>query len=88
MNQLPKLSINKFQAALALPEVDRFDFDIIGTKLLLTIHEGNGRKVAVIHSTFQVYGWTEDMSTAFEYKNNGCIYTANELYELARGRAI
>lgn len=85
---LPKLKINHFKDQLALPEIDRFEFELItGHKLMLTIHEGDGRKVAVIHSNFQVYGWTEDMHAAFDYKNNGCIYDATELYNIARGRA-
>lgn len=72
---LPKLRINKFRDALSLPEIDRFDVDTLsGYKLRLTIHEGQGRKVAVLHSTFQVYGWTENMHEAFDYKHNAAIY--------------
>jgi len=82
---LPKLKINRFKEVLDKKTVDTFTVELIeGAPLTLDIKEDG---TAIIHSTFQVYGWGHKLDV-LAYRGNSCIYTSSELYEIMRGRSI
>ena len=86
---IPKMRINKFKQILDLPQTDKFRVELFDTSINMTIHQDKGnQKVFIFHSASQVYGWTTDSTDAFTAKDNACIYTANELYRLMRGKRI
>jgi len=91
--QLPRMNINSWKAVLNLPVDDTFEkrtFD--RASLRMTVHKNDGslrhfgEKIFCIHSTFQVYGWTDSTEDAFQAWDNIEIYKTNEIYEAFRGR--
>ena len=87
---LPKMKINGFRDILGYQEIDRFESSTADdVRMKLTVHIGkSGQKYFVIHTTFQVYGWTVDPHIAFHAWGNLGMYTAQELYDGLRGRKI
>ncbi len=84
---LTKMKINGFKRILDMAEVDRFQAVTFDTSLLyLTVHENEQDKYFVIHSPFQVYGWTQNAFEAFGVWHNVSIFTCDELYDGLRGK--
>lgn len=89
ITKLPTMRINKFQNVLDLPKVDSFTKQTFDNRVVeLSIHQGDGPKYFIIHSIFQVYGWTTEFQIAFQVWGNVGIYTTSELYEGLRGREV
>ena len=91
MTTIPKLKINGFNDVLSMLKIDEWNTPslIDGTKLKVSVHQAkNGIKYFVLHTPFQVYGWTTDIYTLDQVTTNMCIYDCNELYELLRGRKV
>lgn len=84
-----KLHINGYKRILSLELTDHFAArDANGKFFRLDIHRDKSEDVYVLRYNLHIIGWTNSTNDAFSFFRNVGMYTAEELWELARGRAI